>query len=73
MASAYGPTVDFHRLMSRDLPDEDGADFADARRGFLGTIEHAEVRRADGSLAWSMKDYAFLDTEQPAPTVNPSL
>lgn len=73
MASAYGPTVDFHRLMSHELPAEDGEDFADARRGFLGTIEHAEVRRADGSLAWSVKDYGFLDAEEPAPTVNPSL
>ena len=73
MPSAYGPTLDFNRLMRRDLPAEDGRDFEDARRGFLGTIEHAEVRRADGRLAWSLRDYAFLDAEEPAPTVNPIL
>ena len=73
MPSAYGPTLDFNRLMRRDLPPDDGRDFDDARRGFLGTIEHAEVRRADGRLAWSLREYAFLDAEEPAPTVNPSL
>jgi alkyl sulfatase BDS1-like metallo-beta-lactamase superfamily hydrolase len=49
------------------LPLEDGADFALARRGFIGTIEDAAV-----GGAWSMAPFAFL--EGPAPdTANPSL
>jgi alkyl sulfatase BDS1-like metallo-beta-lactamase superfamily hydrolase len=73
MAKAYGPTLDFHRLLVKELPVEDGADWADAHKGFIGTIEHAEVLRANGSVVWSQREYAFLDTETPEPTVNPSL
>lgn len=73
MAKAYGPTLDFHRLLAQELPVEDGADFADAHKGFIGTIEHAEVFRANGSVVWSQREYAFLDGETPEPTVNPSL
>ncbi|WP_337186331.1 alkyl sulfatase dimerization domain-containing protein [Phenylobacterium sp.] len=49
------------------LPPDDGADFALARRGFLGTIPDAEVPGA-----WSQAPFAFLDGERPD-TVNPSL
>jgi alkyl sulfatase BDS1-like metallo-beta-lactamase superfamily hydrolase len=73
MAKAYGPTLDFHRLLVQELPVEDGADFADAQKGFIGTVEHAEVLRANGSVVWSQRGYAFLDAEEPEPTVNPSL
>ena len=75
--TAYGPTLDFHSLLKQELPAEDGADFADAQRGFIGTNEHAEVLRTSGPMAgqaiWSHRPYAFLDSETPAPTVNPSL
>ena len=33
---AYQPTLDFHRLIALGLPDEDGQDWADANRGFIG-------------------------------------
>lgn len=72
-ATAYGPTLDFHRLLAAELPAEDGADDADARRGFIGTTEQAEVVRADGHVVWSQRPYAFLDEAEPPPTVNPSL
>ena len=72
-ATAYGPTLDFHRLIAAGLPPEDGQDRADAERGFVGTVPDAEVRRADGGIAWSVKPYAFLDDEAAPPTVNPSL
>ncbi len=32
--TAYGPTLDFHRLIAAELPPEDGQDRADAERGF---------------------------------------
>jgi alkyl sulfatase BDS1-like metallo-beta-lactamase superfamily hydrolase len=78
MNTAYGSTLDFHRLVQQELPAEDGQDFEDAKRGFIGTIEHAEVLRSGvGSLAgqavWSHRPYAFLESETSAPTVNPSL
>ena len=70
---AYQPTIDFHRLIADDLPIEDGQDLADAQRGFIGTTEHAEVLRPNGHVVWSQRAYGFLDDEQPADTVNPSL
>ena len=73
MATAYQPTIDFHRLIAADLPQEDGQDWADAQRGFIGTTEHAEVLRSDGHVVWSQRAYGFLDEEQSAATVNPSL
>jgi len=73
MTRAYGPTLDFNRLMREQLPPEDGQDRLDAEQGFIGTVEHAEVLSADGRVVWSQRPYAFLDDEEPADTVNPSL
>ena len=73
MARAYGPTLRINRLLAEQLPPEDPQDVEDARRGFVGTIEGAEVRRADGGLAWTMDGYGFLDDDEPSETVNPSL
>ena len=73
MHTAYGPTLDLHRLMAAALPADDGQDRADAERGFLGSTAFAEVIRADGHPVWSQRGYAFLDDETPADTVNPSL
>ena len=73
MIRAYGPTLDFHRLISRELPAEDGQDLEDAQRGFIASTEHAEVIRPDGHVVWSLRGYGFLDDEQAAETVNPSL
>src|SRR6201994_4434088 len=55
------------------LPFADTADFDDAARGFLGTIEHAKIASESGRSVWSLEPYGFLaSTEAPA-TVNPSL
>ena len=70
---AYQPTLDFLRLIAGDLPVEDGQDWADAQRGLIGTVEHAEVLHPKGHTVWSMRGYGFLDDEKPADTVNPSL
>ncbi|MCL8485025.1 MULTISPECIES: alkyl/aryl-sulfatase [Bradyrhizobium] len=55
------------------LPFADTADFIDAARGFLGTIEDAKVTTAQGRTIWSLAPYSFLDAEDAPPTVNPSL
>jgi alkyl sulfatase BDS1-like metallo-beta-lactamase superfamily hydrolase len=73
MTRAYQPTIDFHRLIAQHLPAEDGADFADARRGFIGTEDHAEITAPDGRVIWSLRGYGFLQDDQAPETVNPSL
>ena len=62
-----------HRAMLNALPFSDRRDFDDAARGFLGTIEHAEIASPQGRTVWSLKPYGFLSAEEAPPTVNPSL
>ncbi|MCA6320382.1 MAG: MBL fold metallo-hydrolase, partial [Phenylobacterium sp.] len=50
------------------LPPDDGEDFRLARRGFIASIPDADIPGA-----WSLKPYAFLEDEIPAPTVHPGL
>src|SRR3954471_9549217 len=59
--------------MLNALPFSDTRDFDDSARGFLGTIENAEISNPQGRTVWSLKPYGFLSTEQAPPTVNPSL
>ena len=63
---AYQPTLDFHRLIAKDLPDDDGQDWANAQRGLIGTIEGGEIKTADGKPVWSLAGYGFLDDDKPA-------
>jgi alkyl sulfatase BDS1-like metallo-beta-lactamase superfamily hydrolase len=59
--------------MLQALPFSDTADFDDAARGFLGSIESAKITSAQGRTVWSLEPYGFLlEAEAPA-TVNPSL
>ncbi|MBV8924786.1 MAG: MBL fold metallo-hydrolase, partial [Bradyrhizobium sp.] len=61
------------QAMLKALPFSDTADFDDAARGFLGSIEHANIASQTGRTVWSLEPYGFLfDAEAPA-TVNPSL
>ena len=62
-----------HAEMKATLPFDDGADFKDAARGFLGTIPDARIVAKDGRVLWDMAAYDFLRAEQVADTVNPSL
>ena len=75
--TAYGPTLDFHRLLAAGLPlpdaEQDAEQDADARRGFLGSTPHAEVKGRGEHIVWSHRPYAFLDDEICPDTVNPSL
>ncbi|PVX70868.1 alkyl/aryl-sulfatase [Paraburkholderia unamae] len=54
-------------------PDLDDIEFENAQRGFIGTIPDAEILDSKGRPVWSLKDYAFLDDIEPAPTVHPNL
>jgi alkyl sulfatase BDS1-like metallo-beta-lactamase superfamily hydrolase len=62
-----------HGETLRALPFADTADFEDASRGFLGSIENAKITNAQGRVVWSLEPYGFLSAEQAPPTVNPSL
>jgi alkyl sulfatase BDS1-like metallo-beta-lactamase superfamily hydrolase len=62
-----------HGETLRALPFADTADFEDASRGFLGSIENAKITNAHGRVVWSLEPYGFLSAEQAPPTVNPSL
>ncbi|HKO73156.1 MAG TPA: alkyl sulfatase dimerization domain-containing protein [Bradyrhizobium sp.] len=55
------------------LPFSDTADFDDASRGFLGTLENAAITNAQGRVVWSLEAYGFLAEEKAPVTVNPSL
>src|SRR5215472_18509619 len=55
------------------LPFADTADFDDAARGFLGTIEHAKIISESGRTVWSLEPYGFLSEAEAPATVNPSL
>ncbi len=59
--------------MLNALPFSDTADFDDAARGFMGTLEHARITNAQGRVVWSLEAYGFLADEKAPATVNPSL
>src|SRR3954469_4383448 len=59
--------------MLNALPFSDTRDFDDSARGFLGTIENAEITNPQGRTVWSLEPYGFLAAEQAPATVNPSL
>ena len=70
---ASASVVAQHAAMLKALPFSDTADFDDAARGFLGSIDNAKITSAQGRSVWSLEPYGFLsDAEAPA-TVNPSL
>ena len=61
-----------HRDLLDALPMSDTADFEDADRGYLGSLEPGEVRADDGRVVWENDSYGFLAGDAPA-SVNPSL
>jgi alkyl sulfatase BDS1-like metallo-beta-lactamase superfamily hydrolase len=61
------------QAMLKALPFDDTADFDDAARGFLGSIDHATITSPQGRVVWSLEPYGFLATDAAPPTVNPSL
>ena len=62
-----------HEAVLKALPFDDTADFDDAARGFLGTIENAKITSPQGRVVWSLEPYGFMSQATAPPTVNPSL
>lgn len=56
------------------LPKDDGADVADARRGFIATLEDGRIAAPDGRVVWDMSAFAFEKEGETCPdTIHPSL
>jgi alkyl sulfatase BDS1-like metallo-beta-lactamase superfamily hydrolase len=62
-----------HQAMLEALPFGDTADFEDAARGFLGTIDNAKIMSPQGRVVWSLEPYGFMSDATAPATVNPSL
>lgn len=54
------------------LPLDDRRDFEAATRGLVAQAEQMQILNADGSVAWDLAAFDFLEAEAPD-TVNPSL
>src|ERR1700704_3177686 len=70
---ASAPVIAQHAATLKALPFSDTRDFDDAKRGFLGTIENAQIANPQGRVVWSLEPYGFLAAEEAPPTVDPSL
>jgi alkyl sulfatase BDS1-like metallo-beta-lactamase superfamily hydrolase len=70
---ASSSVVAQNEAMLKALPFSDTADFDDAARGFLGTIDNARIANAQGRVVWSLEAYGFLSDANAPASVNPSL
>lgn len=70
---AHPATAGFQRLVASQQPPEDREDDADAWRGFMGSMDDAAIKRADGGSVWNLAAYGFLADAEAPDTVNPIL
>ena len=65
-------TIQANAAVLQELDFSDGRSFKDARRGFIASADDP-LLNLDGSTAWNMGAYAFLDQQNAPDTANPSL
>ncbi|AZG47154.1 alkyl/aryl-sulfatase [Gordonia insulae] len=65
-------TITANAKVVDQLPFQDRQAYADARQGFIGTIDPLVITDDSGRVVWDLEQYAFLQDESPT-TVNPSL
>jgi alkyl sulfatase BDS1-like metallo-beta-lactamase superfamily hydrolase len=70
---ATATTARLQRAHAEALACAESQDFADAERGFVGTLPEVEICNAEGRVVYSLKQYAFLAHAQAPDTVHPSL
>lgn len=58
-------TRENNNQVKASLPFENKDDFRDAQRGFIGTIEQSQILNEDGSVAFDLASWDFLDAEAP--------
>ncbi|MDO5537064.1 MAG: alkyl sulfatase dimerization domain-containing protein [Desulfovibrionaceae bacterium] len=65
----------FQQNFSASLPEDDGQDFRDSRRGLIEEVKDLQVRNEAGRVIWDMETrYACMSPGTPCPdTFNPSL
>lgn len=73
MPAATSATRALNEAILASLDFSDTEDFADAMRGFAGTVPDGTVLNAKGQPVWSMAPYAFLEGADAPASVNPSL
>ncbi|MBV8919018.1 alkyl/aryl-sulfatase [Bradyrhizobium sp.] len=66
-------TLKANAELAKTLPFADRQDFDDAMRGFIGTTPDALVTGTGPRPVWTMKPYGFLEQNEAADSVNPSL
>jgi alkyl sulfatase BDS1-like metallo-beta-lactamase superfamily hydrolase len=71
--AATDATIAANRAVLDSLDFSDQRSFADAQRGFIAALPHAEVLNEAGGTVWSLRPYSFLENETAPDTVNPSL
>ncbi|MGY8812430.1 MAG: alkyl/aryl-sulfatase [Pseudomonadales bacterium] len=70
---ATDSTVASNKAVLEQLPFANQQAFSDAQRGFVAQLPDGKVTNEDGSVAWDMSQYEFLNKEAAPDTVNPSL
>jgi alkyl sulfatase BDS1-like metallo-beta-lactamase superfamily hydrolase len=71
--AAEPATLQANAAMAASLPFANRQDFDDAMRGFVGTIPDALVTGSGAYPVWTMKPYAFEQSNVVPDSVNPSL
>jgi alkyl sulfatase BDS1-like metallo-beta-lactamase superfamily hydrolase len=69
---AQPATITANRVWLSQLPFEDRADYKDAHRGFVATLDQPVLQNEGGRVVWDPAAYQFESGAAPA-TVNPSL
>lgn len=66
-------TVALQQKVRETLPFNDRADFARVEQGLIKRPEQLVIRNEDGSVAWQLGGFGFLDAGQDIDSINPSL
>ena len=74
LRAASEATQAANEAMRLTLPFDDRADFDDAQRGLVATLDEPVVRTTSGRVVWDLTPYGYQSIDAGCPaTVNPSL
>lgn len=71
--AASSHTAAANRALAERLALAGGEDEAEARRGKIAEIPDGLITKADGTVVWDWRPYAFLEAADAPASVNPSL
>ena len=55
-------TQTVHKELLNYLDFKDSSDFINARRGFIATLKDPVIRNADGTIAYNLNEFDFLNS-----------